>query len=784
MEEAALDKPSSSTASSFPNINIPRLHDMARPCTSARCLVQAPSTLPEPASPSPLPTDSSQATEEEEEEITVTGTRTPRPVRLSPANISVIETQDIQKFLFLDLRDLLKYEPNVTVGNNRRYGLQDISIRGIGGNRVLILVDGIRVPPQFTFGTPSLGRDYVDISSLQRVEVIRGPASALYGSDALGGVVYFKTLTPAEILQQFDRQDALTSASTQYDTNDRTWVNAVSTAFRVGAFEALLGYTRRDGNEARVPKDNEFVDPRTTGSNNYFVNLTYNLSETSKLSFITEIFRKEDDFEIAKITVADLVGPMGFRGQGESLETKTRRDRFSLIYSYSNPQSTGFLSAARIHAYYQNAQIEEDRRQDFVRTGTGSDRRRLRNLSNQYTDQVIGGEVQLQSNFRFSDTILNKLTYGIEVSSTFNERTRDGIEDRFNALGRLITTTNLIGADNFPVKDFPDSRTTRLGVYLQDEIEFANTLILIPGVRFDAYQLKTNPDDIYARNVGAVAADLDATAVSPTIGLVWQVTPEFAVTGRYARGFRAPLFSEINAGFTNLTNPFFSYKTLSNPDLKPETSDTFEVGLRGGFRQFNVNLTGFYNKYDNFIETFAPVGIDFTIVPGRPVNLFQSRNIGKARTYGVEFGGEYRFSPENYGFSILTAIGYTIGDDLTTNQPLESVDPFKAVVGLRYRAPEDKWGAELAATFVGSPRLRDNHPPGSYEPKGYTTVDLFAYYKFTPLITLNVGLYNLFNTQFFQYSDVRSLLDSPEPRDIGRFASPGLGLRIGLTWRF
>lgn len=718
-----------------------------------------------------------------EEEITVTGTRTPRPVRLTPGSIAVITAQDIDEFLVRDLRDLFRYEPNVSVGNNRRYGLQDINIRGLGGNRILIQNDGIRLPNQFQFGTPSIGRDYVDIETLQRVEVIRGPASALYGSDALGGVVSFRTVDPSDLLDRFGRQDGITTFSSNYETVDRSWVNTAITAIRVGAFEGLLGYTRRDGNEARVPKDNEFVDTRYNARNNWLGKLVYRLSETSRITFTTEVFRNEDDFRVAPATVSGLIGPAGFRGQDEFLENKTARDRVSLSYNFADPKSAGFLTAARVQVYYQNAEVNELRDQDFVRTGAGADRRRVRNLENNFRDRVIGGDVQLQSQFKLGD-VLNRLTYGIDVSSTYNERTRDGLETRFNAAGRPILTTNVIGADNFPVKDFPDSDTLRLGIYAQNEIEFGNTFTLIPGLRFDVYRLTTNPDALYFRNPGATAADFNDSALSPNIGFVWQTTPEFAVVGRYARGFRAPLYSEINAGFTNLTSPFFRYKTLSNPNLKPETSDTFELGIRGNFRQFNFSATGFYNNYDNFIETFAPAGVDFTLVPGFPVNLFQSQNVARARTYGFELSGEYRFSPQPHGFSLLTGLGLTVGDDLTANQPLESVDPFKAVVGLRYRAPERRWGADLVATFATQPRLRSDRPANAYTPTGYTVVDLVGYYNFTPLISLNVGIFNLLNNQYFLYSDVRPLINSPEPTDIGRFAQPGISLRAGLTWRF
>lgn len=754
------------------------LSEFDRPDTNAQLLTQ---TAPAPAPDS----QSNTVTEadEDEEEITVTGTRTPRPVRLSPATVDVIDRQRIDETLVRDLRDLFRYEPNVSVGNNRRYGLQDIVIRGLGGNRVLIQTDGIRVPAQFTFGTPAIGRDYVELETLQRAEVIRGPASALYGSDALGGVVTFRTIDPADLLNEFGPRSALSLLSTNFDSADTGWVHSGITASRIGPVEVLLGYTRRDSLEARVPEGNQFVDDRAGGRNNYLGKLVYRFSDTSNLNFTAERFENLDEFRVSRTTVNGLIGPVGFRGQDETLDNDVSRSRFSLAYNFDDADSKGFFSAARVQVYYQDSQVDEERIQDFVRTGSGADRRRLRNLTNRFSDEVVGGDIQLQNRFQIGN-VSNRIIYGFELSSTRNERVRDGLEQRFNAAGNVIQTTKVIGADNFPVKDFPDSDTTRLGLYLQNEVEFGNTFSLIPGIRFDSYRLDVDPDALYARNPGAVAAGQDSSSVSPSLGFVWRTTPELAIVGRYARGFRAPLYSEINAGFTNLTSPTFRYKTLSNPDLEPETSDSFELGLRGAFSQFNFSLTGFYNDYDNFIERFAASGVDFTIVPGFPVSLFQSRNVARARIYGVELAGQYRLSPNPFGFSLIGSLGWTVGDNLTTNQPLEEVEPFKAVVGLRYRAPENRWGAEFITSFVGEPRLSGNRPASSFTPPAYTVVDLIGFYNLTPLVTLNVGVFNLFNTRYFEYQDVRTLINSPEPSDIDRFAQPGISVRAGLTWRF
>ncbi len=718
-----------------------------------------------------------------DEEITITGARRARPVRLSPASISVIDAEKLDQNLAQDLRDIFRYEPNVSVGNNRRYGLQDINIRGLGGNRVLILNDGIRVPNQFSFGTPSLGRDYVDIESLQRVEVVRGPASALYGSDALGGVVSFRTIEPEDLLKKRPDQSVVTSLSTNYETTDRGFTNTAAIAFREGNFEGLLGYTRRDGAEARVPTGNEFVDSRSNARNNWLAKLVYRIDQTSKISFATEIFRNRDFFRVAPITAAQLQSPTGFRGQDETLDNNVSRDRFSISYDYNDPNSTGFLTAVKALLYYQNANIEELRTQDFVRTGAGTDRRRFRNLTNTFSDRILGGEIQFQSQFKI-DQIANILTYGIDISNTSNQRIRNGIENRFNAAGTNIGSTSVVGSDSFPVKDFPDSDTFRLGVYAQNEFNFSDTFSVIAGLRFDSYKLTTKLDQLFLNNSpSAVAADFSDSAISPSLGFVWQTTPEWTLVGRYAKGFRTPLYSEINSGFTNLTSPFFRYQTLSNPNLKPETSDTFELGIRANYPQFNFGLTGFYNSYNNFIEAFANAGTGS--VNGIPnVTFFQTQNVARASTYGLELSGEYRFSPENYGLSLISALGLTVGDNLTTNQPLETVDPIKLVTGLRYRAPENIWGADLIATFAGQPRLASNRPANSYTPQGYTVVDLTGFYKITPQLTLNMGIFNLFNTQYFLYSDVRPLITAPAPTDLARFAQSGVSLRAGLTFVF
>src|SRR5690606_37125373 len=134
--------------------------------------------------------------------LVVTATRTERDIATVPATVSVKTAEQIEREIARDIRDLIRYEPGVSVGGTgERFGLGGYTTRGIGGNRVLTLLDGVRVADAYSFGPfLSANRDYVDIDTLQALEIVRGPGSALYGSDALGGVVAYRTKNPRDYL--------------------------------------------------------------------------------------------------------------------------------------------------------------------------------------------------------------------------------------------------------------------------------------------------------------------------------------------------------------------------------------------------------------------------------------------------------------------------------------------------------------------------------------------------------------------------------------------------------
>ncbi|MDY6899051.1 MAG: TonB-dependent hemoglobin/transferrin/lactoferrin family receptor [Cyanobacteriota bacterium] len=708
--------------------------------------------------------EAEKETEETEEEadieITVTGTRSERPVKDTPGNITVIESEDIDKQLINDLADLIRYEPGVSVRNGRNRGNQDFTIRGIGGNRVLIQVDGIRQPDNYTQTNTS--RNYFDLETLKRVEIIRGPASTLYGSDAIGGAVSFITKDPEDYL--FDANGpSYGSVKYTYDSTDesRKLTGVIAAESEDGKLQASASLTSTTGSEFKN-YGTAIADPQDNSSLNFIGKLVYKPNDNNTFKFTGERFNNNADTDLLS-TLGTSRGTTVF---DSSAEFDNKRYRVSLGQEYDNPDNS-WLQKFRWQVYYQDAEASEE--VNSLR-GRGPIATTSREDINTFEQSVFGGDAQFESNFQ-TGSINHRLVYGFEIFNTDTSRPRDRTETDLNtgAINKVVL------GELYPNKTFPDTETLRFRLYVQDEIELAdNRLTLIPGLSFDYYKLTANPDqDFQNINIDNYEVeDFDASALSPKLGVVYKVTPELSAYAQYARGFRSPPYDDANIAFTNF---LFGYTVLPNNNLKPETSNSYEIGIKGGYSQFNFTLAGFYNRYNNFIDT-EQIGV--TSIGGRDFLQFQSQNIDSAEIYGVEAKAEYRFSPAKHGLSLIGSLAWAEGNDLENNEPLDTVDPFQAVVGLRYRAPEDRWGSELVTTFVAANDRAAETGTDLFIPDSYFTLDLLGYYKFSDKVSLNVGLFNLLDKKYWNWQDVRGLTIGDS--EIARRTLPGFNATVGL----
>ncbi len=761
-------------------------------CLFALLSCALPLTLPAQTSPAPSKTqpakgeDSSASTSSGAvlPEVVVVATRTARSGEDVPASTTVLDENASVFSLATSMRDYQRYEPGVSLsygvggtgpGANSRAGTSSINIRGIDGNRVLMNVDGIRQPEVFTFGGAyNVGRDYIDVDALKQVEILKNAASSLYGSDALGGVVSFTTLDPTDLLD-LTGNDSVLRLINRYDTADDSWGHTLSTAQRLGNLEWLLHYTRRDGGELDN-RGNTQPDASNYNVNNWLTKLVWKPTSRHRFELAGEYLQRSSDNDLISTRRTFLSAGFNYRVNSQTLNDDVRRMRFSLEHQFDASGLGWVFDQVTSHIYYQNSQTEEHIVEDRDRlTPTFRDRLRVRDYW--YRQDHLGGNLNFTKELQ-TGALKHSLAYGMEVVSSFSKRVRDAREIDYT----VGTVTSVLTPDTFPLKDMPDTRTTRVGVYLQDEIAWGTNqrYRLTPGLRFEYYNVTTQTDRLYANASGGRAPqDFEQFAIAPKLAFLAKLDEQHTAYFQYANGFRNPSAEELNATITNIP---FGYQTVPNASLEMETSHSFELGLRRKARHSSWNLAVFYNYYTDFIQSFTQIG--GTGAPGDPI-IYQSTNLSSAEIYGVEFKGEtdLAFLSEALGnFSLFGNAAYLQGYDGQYKQPLASIDPFKLVTGLRYR--RDTWQVELISTFFARQNRSSSTGAGfrQFEVPSALTLDLVGRWQVTPNVSINAGVYNLTNEQYWGHQDVRGV--DASRADLDRFTQPGVSGRVVVTVLF
>jgi hemoglobin/transferrin/lactoferrin receptor protein len=730
-----------------------------------------------------------QATPETElRAVTVTATRTERPVQDAPATVTVIDAQRMESELARDIADLVRYEPGVSVGNNPgRFGPNSFSIRGIGGNRVLMQVDGIRLPDAFSFGSfSSASRNVVDIDALKAVEILRGPGSSLYGSDAIAGVVSYITKDPSDYMGLTDKA-VFASLKGGYASADDSWLTTATLAGGRGDLQGMLVTTYRTGHETEnmgtvggTGSSRTEPNPQSHDDGNLLAKAVLRVDSRNQLKLTAEHFGNDTSTDVLTLN------PMTPRTSALAGDDSARRDRLSFEHEHKDADGRWF-QLARWQLYLQEGSTEQltfETRSNTTATCSGVTAGAntcvlQRNFD--FSQRTAGLGAQLEKLWRSGDWS-HHLTYGADYALTQTSQLRDGVRTN---LTTGVTTKNIL-PDDFPVRDFPESDTTLAGLFAQDEIRLGRWSV-IPGLRYDYYRLEPKPDAIFAAdNPGITPVEKKEDAVSPRIGVLFRATPRYTVFGQYAHGFRAPPYNDVNIGFTNLA---FGYTAVPNPDLKPEKSRGAEIGLRGDFgRGGSFSLAAFHNRYRDFISSLEQLDCpgDPACSPLAPIT-FQSRNIANVRISGFEARGELSLGG---GFGLIGALSYAEGEDTDLKQPLNSVDPVKLVTGLRYDAPGKLWGGELVGTFVEKKKDEDIDQTGTSVPlasPGYSVLDLIGYWSLSKKAQLRFGLFNLTDEKYFLWSDLQGVGGGtaalPTAASLDRYSQPGRNVRITLKFQ-
>lgn len=704
-------------------------------------------------------------------QITVTATRSEMHVADVPATVTVLTADQMSDNMVEDIKDLVRFEPGVSVkrspsrftaagsGNDARAGNTGFNIRGLDGNRVLIQVDGIRLPDAFSFGGQSAGRgDYVDLGLLKSVEILRGPASALYGSDGLAGAVSFTTADPVDVLGKGHNIGA--SLRSSFDSADNQFSEGAMLAGRSGAWSALVAYTRRDGHELDNMGTRDTADssrtrpnPQDTASNAVLGKIVWSPHDATRLRLTVDHL---DDHVATHVLTANTATSLDTQAKDRTL-----RDRVSLDLSQ---RDLGPIESLNLALYWQNS----DNRQYSAETRAAPLLSRTR--LNIFKNRTVGASADFHTGFD-TGPLTHKLVWGGDWSTTRQEGIRDG--------------TVPPSGESFPTRAFPVTDYVLTGAFLADEISLAGGRItLFPTLRFDHYSLDARADPALP---SLTATDKSGSRVSPKIGAVVKLSNAVRLFANYAQGFKAPAPSQINQFFENATQ---RYRTLPNASLTPETSETFEGGVRLSSEAVSLSVTGFTGRYRNFIS-LENVGFG-----SDGFMLFQNINLAKVRISGAEAQMSAHARNGLYADLALSYAKGTVNPGLASESGLLSIDPAKLVMGLGYRDPKGLFGGQLIMTHsagksVGSVRAASGAVSGCsatvdcIRPEAFTILDLTAFVRVGRNLTLRAGLFNLLDTKYSWWSDVRPLAATPANLAIAdSYTQPGRNVSVSLTARF
>lgn len=677
--------------------------------------------------------------------ITVTATRQERTLLETAGNVDTVTKEEIQKIGDVTVRDIFRYKAGIEVpvqstGTDPFNSNGGIEIRGVGGNRTQVLVDGNRTLERITDNT----RDVVEASNIKAVEIVRGPSSVLWGSDALGGVVNFITRDPADLLGPDDIWAGDSDFS--YNALDNAFVETLTGAVRVTPDISILGsYTRRDAEEVDLANARDGLDaiqpcprpvgaqrcdgfdPSDTSSNNYLAKVVFEPNDHHLFRLTGEYFERET--EVSQNSV------LGVSGANNTLsyERKQETTRWRATLAHEWYPSTDYLDELSWSVTYSPQQNKRTgvRIQEAVATGV---RTQLQPTLD-YKETFWEADIQATSSVEIAN-MDHVFTYGFDGDFTKTEYER---EDITTNLATGVATSRRAGGFNFA-----NAETTRADIYLQDEISFFDgSFKIIPGVRGAYYKIDPDPDADYRVAQGAEPRTIEEYDVQFKLGTIAELGGPWSVYANYGQGFKMPTAQQLFQSIDS--SPFFAL--VPNPNLKPESVDSFELGVRLDFEEdgyFSIN--GFNSQYDEFIQNFVSIDpVQFGLPAA--LNTLTYDNVDKVRIWGIEAEGYYGFTEDFYTWFNVSHQKGTQKNNGVKSEFLDAL-PLKWVQAVGFNDEETGINLELVGTFqLGDQKV--NNRTTQFQPEDYFIMDALGRWDVTENVSVRAGVHNIFDRRYF-----------------------------------
>ncbi|MDO4697308.1 MAG: TonB-dependent hemoglobin/transferrin/lactoferrin family receptor [Pasteurellaceae bacterium] len=625
----------------------------------------------------------------------------------------------------MSVADTLKYINGIDIQGGARSIAQKPNIRGLSGNRVVQVIDGVRQ----NFDLAHRGSYFLPLSQIQALEVVKGPSSTLWGSGALGGVVAMRTANALDLLKNNDQFGLHVNQG--YQSVNGLSETALSAFAANEKVDALISAFYNKANNLRFGKQGTLPHSAYTQTGG-MAKLGWQFNDTHRLelSHRTSLFQQTapgNNEAITELTAQTILNEIARSrnyanltsrlGSSSYLSKQKIVDQSSALNYYINPADNPYLNTQ--FTIYRNSTKETEKR---VISGLDDKTKLITTGVNAHNSTDLGGLA---------------LTYGIDMV----------IDKADTARG-----TNNDDGKFRPAPYQAKAKTT--GIYLLTHVPILNdTLVFSPSIRYDHFDTRSQ----HTR--------YKSTHWSPAAALTWKSTPWLDLTARYTEAFRAPSMQErfvSGAHFgTNIRGLDVVNRFKANPNLKPETAKNKELSAKFHFFELftdsdklSFNATYFQNDVKDFIH--------LRVFKENPADrqefmpkVSQYQNVSNARLTGIELETAYQTD------RITLTAGYaqTRGIDKINKSALSGIAADKFSFAIDYAIVKDKFNI---GTLVALYRDQNRVPKDAETYQGYTLTNIYATYA--PKqgewknLRLDVAIDNLFDKK---YQPAFSLMEGP-----------------------
>ena len=619
------------------------------------------------------------------EDIVVYGAaRDERELLDTPHAVTIVEGDMLERRQPFTYEALLSGQTGLAIQGGPRGVGQTPNIRGFEDEQIVLRVDGARQ----NFDFAHRGRFFLDPEILKQVEVIRGGASTMHGSGALGGVISLETKDAADVVAPGQVFGGALSGG--YSSQGEAYRASATLGVMYDEFQALGFISYRPMGGFLIDGDGDDIADSDIDATQGVAKLAWTPNEAHR--FEAGYSRYEDEGE----TAANASSAAASDNPLVDREVESRQATLSWTYAPVGGDLVDFSALA----YWNETDLTENR--------ISSPRLDESTLS------TIGLELVNRSSFQLGAPV--KLSYGVEIFQDDREATRDGA----------------------PRDGSPSATRNIYAVFAQADVALNAALTLTPGLRYDHFELK--PD-------GALA-DRSDDAFSPRLALNWRPTENWQLYGSASQSFRAPSLTELYSDgdhFPIAFHPVFGFPTayntfVPNPDLEPEVARQLEVGgryVQRGINQSGDSLNVSANIYVSKVENY----IDQVVFASTTERL----NVD-AELWGFEAEAAYETPDYFLGLGLTMPRGRA-----TSGGGLGSVPADKLVVTAGFR-PLEGLTLGARGSFHDGQDDRVEPLPGAFEDPvttpGYAVYDLFATYEPVEALTLRLGVDNVLDRAF------------------------------------